>query len=89
MHYRHKHARSKEEKDHEAKILEQKKRDLENIFMQFDRNRDGSLDKGEIIDMLMRYHGNSPEEAEQIADELLATMDRDGNKELSMEEFAD
>ena len=57
--------------------------------MQFDRNRDGSLDKGEIIDMLIRYHGNTPEDAEQIAEELLANMDRDGNGELSMEEFAD
>ena len=81
--------RSKYELDHENKFYEQKKRDLEQIFHEFDRDGNGFLDKDEMANVVYQNNGVSEEDAFQIAAELVAHLDVNHDGRLSMEEFAE
>ena len=59
--------------------------DDENLFNEFDLNKDGVLDKHEIKSMMTKAFGYEP--ADLVVNEMLASIDMDDNGVIDPEEF--
>jgi arabinofuranosyltransferase len=63
---------------------------LDDAFAQSDRDRDGALDRGELLAALPRFQPGlqgQPEEAAKVLDTVLALQDRDGDGRLDRREL--
>ena len=66
-------------------ISKEDKRELEKVFIHFDKNKDGRLSKEEIIQGYEEYYGTPPKIDE--IDKLFASVDSDGSGTIDYTEF--
>ena len=66
-------------------ISKEDKRELEKVFLHFDKNKDGRLSKQEIIEGYEEYYGTPPKVDE--IDKLFSSIDTDGSGTIDYTEF--
>ena len=66
-------------------ISKEDKRELEKVFLHFDKNKDGRLSKEEILNGYEEYYGTPPKMDE--IDALFAKIDTDGSGTIDYSEF--
>lgn len=66
-------------------ISKEDKRELEKVFIHFDKNKDGRLSKEEIIQGYEEYYGTQPKLDE--IDKLFESVDSDGSGTIDYTEF--
>ena len=66
-------------------ITKEDKRELEKVFLHFDKNRDGRLSREEIIDGYEEYYGTPPKMDD--IDKLFSSIDTDGSGTIDYTEF--